>query len=90
MNVRAAQNVTAAALAVVLLVLLGRVVLLSEPFGGLSLVATAAAVAGLGVLLSAGRGGSIRAAGSAVTLFGLASLVVSLGLTIYLMLACCA
>jgi len=86
MKVRAVQNIAAGGLGVVLVVVLGRAVLLSEAFGALSLVATAAAVAGLGVLLTAGRSGAVRTAGSAVALVGLGALVVAVGLTILLVM----
>ena len=89
MNYRLAQTILAVALAAVLLVLLGRVLLLGESFGALTREATAAAVTGLGLLHSALRGSRMQTAGRAVTYVGLASLVVSLVLTAYLLLTCC-
>ncbi len=89
MNVRVLQVLLAIALTAVLLVLLGRALLLGESFGALSLVATAAAVTGLGALLRAMRGRTIHRAATALTLVGLASLAVSLGLTVFIILTCC-
>jgi hypothetical protein len=73
----------------VLLVAVSPTILQGESLSPISLLLLAGTVLGVGLLLRWGNGGGAHPLGSMLIVIGVVSLVIAIGLTVFVVLTCC-